>query len=386
MPYWEAAPMRAKNLHPCLEALEDRLTPALTYVLDAAGNLTVTGTTVNPTLTITEAAGNSVTIMDGASSNTFAVPGNLNVNVTSLNAVYLVTYNVGGTVLGNVSLSARSLGLVDVSVNGTGGSIHGNLTLKTGGGDDLVGVNAFGAGSPLTVAGSLSVDTGAGNDFLVLGGIGDVTVGGNLFAYNVNTLLFGASTETVGGFTHITTDTNTSGGANLVSTSATTTMAGDLFFTGTNASTNDVVLNGTVGGRLFASLGNGAADSLVAAATSVVGGSAFIQGGNGGDSVTLLGSVFGNLSLILGNGGNTVIVGGTVGGTSISYLGGSGGDTFTYAASAPAARLTGIFGAGDDTFNLDSNSLASAYLNGGAGTNTFNPSVTINFPITLVNF
>ena len=380
--------MKAKTPPPRLELLEDRLTPSLTYIFDAAGDLSVTGTTVNPTLTITEAPGNAVTVMDGASSKTFAVTGNLNVNVLSLNALYLVTYNVGGTVLGNVSLNARSLGSVDMLVGGTAAStINGSLTLKTGGGDDLVSINAFGGTAALTVAGSLTVDTGGGTDTLAIGGAANVAVGGNLFAYNVNTMFFGSSTETVGGLTYITTDANTLGGFNSISTSTTTTMAGNLFLTGSNASQLIVLLEGTVAGRLFATLGNGAGSELVNEGTVLD--SVYVSGGSGGDVVVLGGTVGGNVAMTMGNGGNNVSLTGTVGGTSISYYGGNGGDTFTFAAiNAAGAHLTAIFGNGNDTVNFSSTSLASAYLNGGFGTNTFSTSLglVIDFPLTLVNF
>ena len=45
-------------------------------------------------------------------------------------------------------------------------------------------------------------------------------------------------------------------------------------------------------------------------------------------------------------------------------------------------------GGGNDTVNFDATAttLAGAYFDGGLGTNTFNQTGTITFPITLRNF
>jgi hypothetical protein len=378
--------MRPKTWAPKLEVLEDRLTPSLTYILDAAGNLSVFGTTANAMLTFTENAGNAVTVMDGASTKMFAVTGNLTVNVKGTSPGFTLALSLAANTAGNVSLTAGSLTGVTVDVDATAVStITGNLGIKTGSTNDFVNVNAISGTGVLTVAGNTCIDTGAGNDTVFLGGTGDVSLHGNLAAYNVNLLLFGGTNISVGGLTNVTTD-NAPPFTNLVSTSPTTTLGGMFLFTG--AGPTNLLLNGPVAGRVLANMGNGANNVFVLGGTATVGGNVNVIGGNGGDTATVAtGSVIdGNFSMIVGNGTNNLVFDGTLLGTSISYYGGSGPDTVSYFGTAPGARFTALLGPGDDTFILSSNSLGSAFLDGGFGTNTFLSSVIINFPITLLNF
>lgn len=134
-------------------------------VLPATGNL-VTSLSINGTvdgLNGTTAAASVVNITETPSSGTDIVTS-LNVNVSSS----ATGSTPAGLTLGVSTLSA--LTSIDASASSTGltiaaGALDSLTSLKTGSGADVVTVNtALEAGSTLTAASALTVDTGAGND------------------------------------------------------------------------------------------------------------------------------------------------------------------------------------------------------------------------------
>lgn len=134
-------------------------------VLPATGNL-VTNLSINGTvdgLNGTTAAASVVNITETPTSGTDIVTS-LNVNVSSS----ATGSTPAGLTLGVSTLSA--LTSIDASASSTGltivaGALDSLTSLKTGSGADVVTVNtALEAGSTLTAASALTVDTGAGND------------------------------------------------------------------------------------------------------------------------------------------------------------------------------------------------------------------------------
>src|SRR5258707_2546373 len=93
-----------------LETLEDRVTPALTYMMNGAGDLTVTGTTANNVTITSTLAG--VNVMDGVAPHLFAVTGNLTANISFTAAPTPLTpqlsYAPGAASSGAVSLTTTS--------------------------------------------------------------------------------------------------------------------------------------------------------------------------------------------------------------------------------------------------------------------------------------
>jgi hypothetical protein len=368
-----------------MESLEDRLTPALSYMF-GAGSLYVQGSTANPTVTVTSNAA-GVTVTDGASSHTFAVTANLSVSIQMTAATPTFNYDPGVDANGTVSLNVRTLTGVTLNVAGTANvNINGPLMITTGAGNDSINIDNVNPAS-------LIVNSGAGYDTVLVGYNAPVTVRGPVIATNIN--LFGLGNNNlagppvvVQGFVHASTDF--SNNINDVDIENETTIQGSVFANLVGAH-ETLGLAGTVLGNLFTSMSGRSNDNAVFifdGATVV--GSTTISAAGGASTTTSIGTATlgGTVSAVMGNGSNVFSIRATVLGSSISYVGGAGDNSVIYAtgASAPGAHLFVKLGNGTNSFTLDSNDLASAAIVGGFGMNTFNSSVTINFPIAMSNF
>jgi hypothetical protein len=399
-----------KRLSLLLETLEDRLTPSLTYTLDGAGNLTVSGTTANNVAITSTGAG--VTVMDGVVPHTFVVTGNLTATISFTAAptpgTPQLSYAPGVDTSGAVSLSATSFFATAanpsrVYVTSTGVNINGLLTVNNNAVanyDAIEGVNPAG----------FSHNGGGGSDTVTVGynldnaTTGAVTVRGNVYAQNAN--LFGLGAETSGpavvvqGITSITTHLApgiTFANPNNLDIAPETVLQGTLsaslngpfqLFSTSGTQQSNVILQFGAGqvGSFFAGGGAPGSQTTFGNITEVFAAGASTLGvGNG---VDFNGVVGGNISLIMGNGGNNVVFSHLHFGGSITYHGGSGGDNVTWFTSASAlnASLYFAFGAGNDTFTLQNSNFKRLYADGGFGSNTLNSSVPISSNIIFKNF
>jgi hypothetical protein len=393
-----------------LESLEDRVTPSLTYHLDAAGDLTVTGTTPNNVAITSTAAG--VTIMNGASKLTFVVTGNLTAKITFTKAPTLLTpqlsYSPGVDTFGDVSLSATSFFATAanpsrVYVTGAGVNINGALTVNNNAvadydaveGVNPAGFNHNGGGGSDTVTVGYNLDNGT---------TGAVTVRGNVSAQNTN--LFGLGAEPGGpavdvqGITSITTHLApgiTFANPNNLDIAPETVLEGTLvvrmngafqLFNTSGTQESNVILQfgaGQVGSFFAGGLGSPTQTTFGNITETFASGATTNGAGNG---VSFNGVVGGNISLVMGNGGNHVAFNQTQFGGSLTYHGGNGGDNVDWGVDATAfnTAVRFIFGAGDDTFTIDSNSYKSLYADGGFGTNTLIANVPLTGIVTIKNF
>jgi len=404
--------MRPKNRYrPCLEGLEQRNVPASFNSQGFGPNLVLTQVAASVgALTITDDGAGTITIDDVGAPPPFTMTtsgfSNLTINLLSTDTVP-VTYDLTGVRSGNLTLCVNNSLARTLTYDG-GFAVGGNLYIKAGTGALTIAANGMmvnnnltvsgGNGgvtfnettSPLVVANNATFNGGNALDTLNLG-IAGTTVGGNLILnkFNIATTSTG---DTIGGslmFNDV--------GEALVNTLTLTdsTIGNDLFYVGGNR--GDVInLAGTtptVGRNVNVNFGTQfTADtstlSQAAGATSLIGGSVFVTGGNlGTETVTLAGAVGGSVIANLGGGTNTMIVTGLFSGPSFSYIGGAGVDTITYSplAGSTRAHFTAFLGASNDsvTFGNPATNPLFAFIDFGAGADTV--LGLINFPHTFLN-
>jgi hypothetical protein len=389
------AMMHPHRLRLCIEQLEDRCCPTVSAMVDTAGNVNITG----------------------------APDGLVNINLTN-DATYAITDN-GVAVPITGAPTGQAPGAVIAILS------YSTSSFESAPGNDTITVNLNG----FRMGGGLGVNMGKGLDTLnvngnaVLGG----TVPANIIGLGVNTLL--VQNANVGGTIKIDSSRETQpGDFRLVND----VINGDVNIKSSNDRDNVTVDNTTIGRDLLLSLSDttgGSANALTLTSTSTVGrnlvflsgagggtavldgtisGSATLNMGFGLDSVSLTGSIGSNLTLLAGHGVNLVtldaasFVGGNVfmnlnnglnfvdfegsiGGTSLTYMGGSGVDNVTFNAFAPQVRATALLGANNDSFILGANtSLAALLVDFGShtlgGMNSFTNLLGVHpFPITLRN-
>jgi len=383
-----------------LEALEERTNPA-TFQYDGTNLTVLFGNTSAALITATETAPDEITIVEGANSTgPFNVTGNLTLNVGNTLTGVVVGVNMGGnTFAGNVNVTTGSspagFGSAVLVDNGT---ISGGLNVTTGSGDDSIGLGTgFSGLAPLTVQGTVNINTNGsstppGGDTVIFGAGGfGAHLAGNATVSNANSFTLDA-TATVGG--SLTANSGSKSGNFNFSLLAGSSVAGNAYLTtGNNAATagtDSVVLNGTITGLALVNQNGGTNDFSFA---GTIGTNLTYQGGTGIDSGVIGGTILGNLSVIQGNGTNTLSFNSasTVLGNSISITGGTGADSVQFnGLVAPGARLNANLGNGNDTVQLLLvPQLASAYIDGGYGVNTFIQapgSGTITYPFTKRNF
>jgi hypothetical protein len=395
--------MSAKNrTRLFLESLEDRAVPTVTYTLDSVGDMTVTGSTLNSTFSITS-SGNDVTFTDGALTTAFSVTGNLTVNLQMLSASLAQNFNYlpGDDSSGAVSLTVLGRSSVNLCAAGAAAPVNvlGQLSITTGNTNDHISV------SNINPAG-LNINTGAGYDLVEVGFSsipgcpnGPVTVQGNLQARNVNAIglgTFGGDPVTVQGVTSISTDNAISvsfANPNNIDIEPNTTLEGTLIAT-LNGAFELFSTQGTQLSNVYTQFGNGHnlalfQDTQITSGsvtlTATIGASFDLPSGGG---VTMSGQVGGNIQMVMGNGRNDVAFHVIDNGRSIKYYGGSGVDNVQWAMDANAfgAALNFNLGAGDDVLQVNNSNWTSALFDGGFGTNSFLATVPLSPTTTVRNF
>lgn len=371
-----------------LEQLEERWQPAILLQLNSSGNLTSIFGTTTGTVVLTQVGDNQFDVVEnGNDLGTYNVPGNLKVSLgNSVSAAPALIVDLGGFEFGgsmDLGVGNATAGYEVMVANGT---IDGNLNVTTGNGPDMVFLGG-GEGGAITVDGNVSVNTANGADTVSMLGS---TIDGNVTVRSANA--FTTDSE-IGGF--LTYDSSRESLPNSVDLTGSDVAGSAIITTGAGADT--VTMGGNVSGHAIVNLGNGAnalnVDGTVLGNMTVTAGSGndVLDFGGGGNATIGFGSALigGNLTVVGGNGLNQVtFTNTTVLGNSLTYVGGNGVDLFTVnSLTAPGARLTGIFGNGNDVVTFNTLPvLASAYLDGGFGRNTFNSPFAIDFPIVLRNF
>jgi len=380
----------------CLEALEDRAVPAVTYTLDGSGNLTVTGQTANPTYTITSTAV-AVTIMDGLSSQMFVVAGNLTVNLQMTNAAPRFNYSPGVDSGGAVSLTVTSLGPLGLCAAGSvaGVNVLGPLSITTGGANDNIDV------SNLDIHGGLTVNSAGGFDTVVLGDntlappcpIGPVTVQGNLTIQNGNLIglgsLVGAPPVLIQGIANLSTDIApgiTLLNRNNIDIEPQVTIQGALIasmngpfqlFSTQGVQQSSVVVQFGAGQILSTFQQNQMTFGDVT--VTAVAGSNFNGAVPGNGGMDFVGTIGGSVKVVAGNGRNDVAFRALIGGRQVSYFGGSGVDNVVWGFQSVAlnAALSFNLNAGNDTMLVSNSNWSSALFDGGFGTDMFTATVPL---------
>jgi hypothetical protein len=375
--------MKSKTWAPRLEALEDRLTPSLSYSLNH-GTLSVTGSTASTTVTVTS-TGNSVTVNDGGATQTFTVTHDLLFNIQMTAATPTFNYDPGAAAPGNVRLKVLSNAALTLNVAGkTDVDINGRLSVTTGAGNDTVSIDDVNPDS-------LKINTGAGQDTVLIGFNSPVTVRGNLTARKVNLIGLGVlngPAVTVNGDVSISTDVTagiTFQEPNNVDIENHTTIKGDLS-ANLNGAFELFSTMGVVKGNADVDFSVGSDEALFQDGSSV-GGDTYVNAvGKASTTISVgLATFGGNLDVDLGNGDNVFVFHGTLKGRSLSYEGGNGADSVTIAkeASLTKANLSVDLGSGTNSFTLNSNLIRKAEIEAqGTGT-TLNLNVPITFPLDI---
>jgi len=369
------------SIRPAVEVLSDRTVPALLLQLDGGGNLTGIFGVPDGDVDLIFTADDEVNVVeDGNDLGTYAVPGNLSVSLGNVVASTLLNIDFDGSSMSG-SLKAtlgNSTGGYDVDV--IDGTIAGSLSIKTGNGDDTVDV------VDMTIGGSVAVDTNNGADGIDLDG---VSVEGNVNVADAGVDVIGSNIE--GNLTFILAE----GLATTVTVDADSSILGNASFT-FNRGGDTLVLSGTVEGNAVVRM-NGGNDDLVFDGT-VLGSFTYVGGSRAAslglsDDLSINGFIGGSFTANLGGGDDTASFNGaTILGSSINIIGGTGDDSAVVLAgglTAPGARFTFFGGNGDDTVDWSAAipDIASAYLDGGFGTNIFDDGGgPITFPIVLRNF
>ncbi len=405
-----------------LEALDDRIVPAITVSKTPAGVLNVTGFPINATLTVTQTAANQLQVNDGATSyGPYVAPTGLNMTLQRFNQAVLVdvgslTYSGYVTIdlgLGSTASGTREVSIFDSNgLTGGLGNVIGNVTIRNGNGSEAISVGRpaalAGTDLPVQVSGNVFVTTknSAGQDQFEL--VPGAIVSSNIYLTNVDKSLIGLyvpgnALAKVDG--SIVISTPTPGVAFGVSTYA--TVQGSLTAVssaGSTKSSNLSIGDGSTVGGLTAVLSNGG--SLVGLGTSIAGQAAPIIGGDvnvtlgvGVDTFSMLNDttdktaaqVLGNVTVRLGEGNNMVFFDSAafvLGSFTIS--GGNGnnslGDLKALVnipfAGTVDSNLWVTFGNGANTINFGASVFGSqVQFQTGAGKDMVSVNPTANAPI-----
>jgi hypothetical protein len=384
---------KGNPIRPTLEMLEDRLTPSLTIMTDAAGNLTISGKpdfaagTASQPITITETAPSTYTITEGITPlGTVFAPGNVSVNFNQSSLDDAIQFDLMGNAIGG------TLSVTDGAGNNaafflSAGSIGGNATFNNVNNlDTTAGVNIGGnlsflepsknlqtfisLGAPVSesIGGNVQINTGNGTAIVNIAAGGNVSIGGSLTAQmgNGNHLFTFTKGSTIGSnFTYI-------GGSGQ----------------------DSVTLNGTVSGNVYANMGNGPNTFTLENPTGEIDGNLAVIGGNGNDVVTVAGQVGGGVTASLGAGSNQMIIpaGATILGNYVNYYGGARANDFEFNGTAVGAAFYVYLGIGPvNNFTLGATGNArSIFINFGVSNAAHTKSITfgpgISFPLTYINF
>jgi hypothetical protein len=344
------------------------------------------------TITVNVNAANQLSVTEGSSTLKLGAAGaNLSITLLSGNAELDVQLDTG--LAGNLTINLAS-GNRNLILTGAANTVGGNLVITAGAGDQFVELTGL---TDLTVRGFATISLGVGDDSVSSGT--STSIGGNMTLLGVNHMDSGSLT--VGGnFFQSVAGESVISDFGLLSEGP-IHIGGGFSYQGNNLSDEiDFTTGGSVGGNVYMDLGinvdpfsnqglnmdgitpmtirgnltllggfnvAGVPDLLLTRATSTIGGNIYVNFGAGAAYIVLAGTVFGSSIMVAGSGDNNLSV---------------------HDLNAGGARLTALFGAGNDTVNFDvtATTLASAYLDGGFGTNAFNQTGTIAFPFTLRNF
>ncbi len=370
--------MKRNTIRPCLETLEDRLTPSYALFFDGLGNLSISGTPTTP-------GGAMIDIIVTA-------PGTYDITLDG---------NPIGTplvALGNLDIRVNSPTTDMITIDLGGNSIPGNLSITTGVGDDMVAV--FGPGS---IGGNVRLD---GVDTYIQD---SVTVGGNFYSNTRDNEIafFDFFASFIGGnLTHISGNNidNVNIGETFVGGSVYLNLGFDengftldgLSFIGSNltyfggSAGDDLSLDGTIGGNAYLNMAP-ALDLFTNTFefTGSIGGSLTYIGGLGADEIlTFSGALAGSAYFNMGGGDNTLdTTGASISGPSFTYFGGFNTDTLTLDGTWALTRVFASLGAGDDEFTLGPIDLSFLYVDFGVGTDTFTDNFggPFFFPTFLLN-
>ena len=301
-------------------------------------------------------------------------------------------YRIDSARVGSVSLSLRNTRQLQPLLLSGAAPIGGNLTVTAGDG----GLQVIETGR-LQVTKNATFRGGNGPDILHLNVVGGTSIGGTLTALKFNEVL------TNPGDTFGRVSFNAAGDAtpNSVILEGTNVL-GSLSYVGGTRS--DVLQLGgfglssqlctQVGGSVQVNFGNqlGSDSStfdLEGQPENVIGGRISVTGSaSGSERVSLGGTVDGAVSINLFGGNNTAELFGVFTGPTFGYGGGSGADLIVYSpsfAGSVHARFSARLGDGADTVNFGTPTAnpSFAFIDFGAGTDTFNG--TVNFSCQFLN-
>jgi hypothetical protein len=307
------------------------------------------------------------------------------------------TLTISGTPDGAVALTQDSTTAGTFTVTDKGAALSNspftgvkNVRLNLTSADDAVTIDLGGQ----TLSGGILANLGAGANSLT---VQDGTLGGNLLVSGDTAVPCGprgANPAADTGLDTITLAAGTTvknlgvltgqGGANVtVAGDVTGDLAVDAFYRGGSANGSSLTLSGTVDGNLFFSGGN-LADTLTVSGD--VGKSLVAVTGAGDDVVSITGAVTRGLYLDTGAGNDQITLGGVVGGRTYVDAG-AGDDSLSITATAKLQDRAVInMGAGADSVTLDdSATITTVLLNGGSGVDKFTGTAT-RTGLTLVSF
>jgi hypothetical protein len=413
------------RIRPSFDELEQRLALAVNIAVDGFGNLLIENAAGAPLIDRISIQGigadNYDIYINGAYQQTENVLGNITIDLSDMGgtgldpAGVIVDFDLVNdeNLEGNLSvLFAEEYGgshAVFISSDGTGsiigdgGADPGNVTIRTGTGADLVSIGfldfaLFGGPliQPVDINGSVLIDTGANDDLVeTYGG----TIGGNMSVTDANIFalgdLGGANPTTLGGSLTYNNSLDTTNVSGIFAINEDSIIQKSVTVT-TNLRNDSFLIDSGVeiwGAATF-NMGHGVNSFEINNATLFT--SLRVTGGNQRDDINLGpgAEILGNCTFTLGSSGTTaatrndLVIRGTIMGGNIVVYGGNGVDRVNYNAAAVGAYLQAYLYGGNDTFILGANTiLARAYIDGGAGIDTFTNNLgVIAFPFALRNF
>ncbi len=275
---------------------------------------------------------------------------------------------------------ADTFQVVDGSTTvGTFSNVTRDVILRLSDNDDTVAIDLGGLSTPRgiqanlgdgantltidngTVKGSLSVLGGADTDTVTLGGTAALTVNGSA-AFDL-----GDAADDVLHLADATVNGNLAAYfANTVTLDAASTVGRSVYILGGTGG-NTVTVDGSVQGNVIFASAFGTTAGNTFTLTGTVDGNVAFYGSNQADTVNVSGSVGGSLLAFLAGGDDTADISGTVT-NSLSLDGGTGNDTMTLGGTV-GERTFVNGGAGDDKLSITSSAdlMGRATVNLGAG-------------------
>jgi hypothetical protein len=238
-----------------------------------------------------------------------------------------------------------------------------------------------GPGQTFTAAENVDIDTGTGNNTLTMGfvGIGTAAVSGNLDASGMTFFSLGAGSSVAG---RVSLDAETKPMTYTFNTGSSVGGSVSIRNEGnTPLASSTLLFNGTIDDDLHVTLGNTAGDTI--SVSGSVGGNMNVNGGNHGKTITLssTASVGDDFSARLGNGVTganivSITAGAQVGGNVYVKLGNTtnaGGNLLDLSGAKIGGSVTAQGGSGADTY------LSSSAADTANGATFIGESVHIDF-------